>query len=396
LASIKHCPVCVGTRFTPIYHLPKVPIFCNQFWPTKSDAMRAVGGVLDIVQCDACSHVVNAAFDADQIEYAAGYENSLHFSPTFGSYAEELATRLVHRYGIRGKKILEIGCGDGDFLIMLCEKGRNQGFGFDPSQTDRRVDGANGATVTIRGDYYVADTRIADVDVICSRHVLEHLSDPGSLLRSLRDWHKNQPGAIAYFEVPNGDFCLKPHGVWDLIYEHVSYFTPQSLSLLLRACGYRVLDTGLAFGEQFLWAEVDFEGGSDTNFDLAEPGTSERIRAGYEMMIETSQRKIETFAARGFKMALWGAGSKGVTFLNIADSARSIDTVVDINPRKQSHYVALTGQKVVAPEELPGIKPDIIFVMNSVYIREIAATLDRLGVRAELISVHDLLERKAA
>ena len=95
-------------------------------------------------------------------------------------------------------------------------------------------------------------------------------------------------------------------------------------------------------------------------------------------------------------MALWGAGSKGVTFLNIADSARSIDTVVDINPRKQGHYIALTGQQVVAPEALPGIGPDVIFVMNALYTKEIAATLDRLGVRAELISVHDMLKQKVA
>ena len=270
MASIERCPVCAGGRFTSIYRLPKVPIFCNQYWPTKSDARRAASGVLDIVQCDVCGHVFNAAFDAKQVEYAVGYENSLHFSPTFGSYVEQLATRLVHRYSIRGKRILEIGCGDGDFLIGLCERGGNQGFGFDPSQTDRRADGANGAAVTIRGGYYAADTRVADVDVICSRHVLEHLSDPGSLLRSLHEWHKNQPGAIAYFEVPNGEFCLKPHGVWDLIYEHVSYFTPQSLTILLRACGYRVLDIGLAFGEQFLWAEVAIESAGDSNVDTAE------------------------------------------------------------------------------------------------------------------------------
>jgi SAM-dependent methyltransferase len=393
LASLKHCPVCVGTRFASIYRVPGVPIFCNQFWPGKVDAIRAAAGALDIVQCHACGHVFNAAFDAEKIQYAVGYENSLHFSPTFGGYAEELATRLVNRYRITRRKVLEIGCGDGDFLVMLCEKGGNQGFGFDPSQTDRRIDGANGAAVTIRGGYYAADTRIAKVDVICSRHVLEHLSDPGSLLRSLREMHKDQPGAIGYFEVPNGDFCLEPRGVWDLIYEHVSYFTPGSLSLLLRASGYRMLDMGLGFGGQFLWADVALENGSNSKIDLAEPSASaERIRSGYEAMIAVSRRQIDTFAARGLKMALWGAGSKGVTFLNIADSARSIDTVVDINPRKQGHYVALTGQKVVAPEALAGIKPDVIFVMNSLYVQEIAATLDRLGVRAKLISVHDMLE----
>lgn len=397
MTSIEHCPVCIGSRFTPIYRLPKVPVFCNQYWPAEADAVRAACGVLDIVQCDACSHVFNAAFDAEQIKYAVGYENSLHFSPTFGGYVEDLATRLVHRYDIRGKNILEIGCGDGGFLTVLCEKGGNQGFGFDPSQTGRRVNGANGAAVTIRGGYYGADTRVANVDVICSRHVLEHLRDPGSLLRSLRGWHKDRPGAIGYFEVPNGDFCLKPHGIWDLIYEHVSYFTPQSLAFLLRACGYRVLDMGLAFDEQFLWAEVSLDGAGDSTVDMAEPGVSAgRIRAGYETMIDTCRRQIETFAARGLKMALWGAGSKGVTFLNIADAAKSIDIVVDINPRKQSQHIALTGQKVVAPEALPVIRPDVIFVMNTLYTKEIAATLDRLGVRAELVSVHDLMERKAA
>ena len=95
-------------------------------------------------------------------------------------------------------------------------------------------------------------------------------------------------------------------------------------------------------------------------------------------------------------MALWGAGSKGVTFLNIADPAKAIGTVVDINPRKQNQHVALTGQKVVAPEALRGIKPDVIFVMNALYTKEIAATLERIGVKAELVSVHGMMEKKAA
>jgi SAM-dependent methyltransferase len=393
VGSIEQCPVCAGDRVTPVYRLPKVPIFCNQYWPTQADALRAAAGVLDIVQCDTCSHVFNAAFDPERIKYAVGYENSLHFSPTFGGYVEALAARLADRYAIRGKKVLEIGCGDGGFLRVLCGKGGNEGFGFDPSQTDRRLDGGK---VTIRGGYYGADTRIAGIDVICSRHVLEHLRGPAALLQSLRDWHKDQPGAIAYLEVPNGDFCLEPHGLWDLIYEHVSYFTPQSLACLLRRCGYRILDMGLAYDAQFLWAEVALAG-ADGGKALEEAGVSAgRVRAGYEAMIETCRRQIERFAAQGRTMALWGAGSKGVSFLNIADPGRSIGTVVDINPRKQNQHVAISGQKIVAPEALPGIKPDVIFIMNALYAAEITATLDRLGVKAELVSVHGMLEKAAA
>jgi len=396
-AVIKKCPVCSGNRLTRIYNLPNVPIFCNQYWAAEVDALQASGGALDIVQCDVCSHVFNAAFDAGLIKYAVGYENSLHFSPVFGDYVETLATRLVDRYDIRGKKVLEIGCGDGGFLKALCEKGGNEGLGFDPSQKDRRLDAANGATVTVRGGYYDADTRIDHVDVICIRHVLEHLDEPASLLRSLREWHKGRPGAIAYFEVPNGDFCLEPHGIWDLIYEHVSYFTSESLEYLLRVCGYRVLEIGLAFDGQFLWAEAALDGAEDDTDAIAgRDASADQIRENYGAMIDTCRRQVEGFAAQGRKMALWGAGSKGVTFLNIADPSKAINTVVDINPRKQNQHVALTGQKVVAPEALSGIKPDVIFVMNSLYTDEISETLDRIGVEAELISVHGMMEGQTA
>lgn len=395
--TIEHCPVCAGEDFTSILCLPKVPVFCNQYWPIESDALRVSDGTLDIVQCKRCSHVFNKAFDVDLIKYAAGYENSLHFSPTFGAFVEDLARRLIDRYGIRKKRILEIGCGDGGFLTELCEKGGNAGFGFDPSQADRTLDADSGASITIKGDFYTAETRIPDVDVICGRHVLEHLEEPALLLRSLREWHKDRPGTIGYFEVPNGDFCLKPQGIWDLIYEHVSYFTPQSLSYLLRSCGYRVLDMGPAYDDQFLWAEVALEGDGKSGSDVSErPVSAGTVRDGYDSMIDACRGQIQDFAAEGRKMALWGAGSKGVTFLNIADAGKAIDTVVDINPRKQNQHVALTGQLVVAPEALSDIRPDVIFVMNSLYMNEIAAMLNRLGVRAELVSVHDLVDQQTA
>ena len=83
--------------------------------------------------CRICGHIFNDAFNPDHIEYIQDYENSLHFSPRFHQYAETLAADLVKRYGLYEKTIIEIGCGRGDFLKLLCELGKNRGIGFDPS-----------------------------------------------------------------------------------------------------------------------------------------------------------------------------------------------------------------------------------------------------------------------
>ena len=89
----------------------------------------------------------------------------------------------------------------------------------------------------------------------------------------------------------------------------------------------------------------------------------------------------------GGRVALWGAGSKGVTFLNLVPGADRVGCVVDVNPRKHGRHVPVTGQPVVGPEELPSFRPDVVLVMNPLYEAEIRATLGDLGVDADVVSV---------
>jgi C-methyltransferase C-terminal domain len=61
--------------------------------------------------------------------------------------------------------------------------------------------------------------------------------------------------------------------------------------------------------------------------------------------------------------------------------------VVDINPRKQGHYVAGTGQTIVGPKRLHAFRPDVVLVMNPLYRREILQALQGLGVRSDVVSI---------
>ena len=64
-----------------------------------------------------------------------------------------------------------------------------------------------------------------------------------------------------------------------------------------------------------------------------------------------------------------------------------VDYVVDINPYKRNTYIAGTGHKVVIPEDLPDLNPDVIIIMNPIYKNEIQAKLDELGITAKLLTV---------
>ena len=101
--------------------------------------------------------------------------------------------------------------------------------------------------------------------------------------------------------------------------------------------------------------------------------------------IESWRQALEKMTCAGQRAVVWGAGSKGVTFLNMLDVRDQVQYIVDINPRKQGMYVAGSGQQIVPPDFLRGYQPDVVIVMNDVYKGEIAQTLSDLGLAADLL-----------
>ena len=97
------------------------------------------------------------------------------------------------------------------------------------------------------------------------------------------------------------------------------------------------------------------------------------------------KNKIEHLSNAGKRVALWGAGSKGVTFLNMLNFNKLIRYVVDINPRKQGMYVGGTGQEIVPPEFLREYQPDVLIIMNVIYDEEIQQQVRAINVDVEFM-----------
>ena len=81
------------------------------------------------------------------------------------------------------------------------------------------------------------------------------------LLRLLREMIAIKADVTVFFEAPNALFTLDRFGIWDIIYEHVSYFTPSSLVRVFQGAGFMVCCTEAAFDDQYLLLEARVDDG---------------------------------------------------------------------------------------------------------------------------------------
>ena len=65
----------------------------------------------------------NGLYDASLQSYSPDYEETQAFSPRFTAFLENLADDQIARHALHGKQVVEIGCGKGEFLMLLCERG---------------------------------------------------------------------------------------------------------------------------------------------------------------------------------------------------------------------------------------------------------------------------------
>jgi len=208
------CPSCESNKCETLYHY-KDNIEVNQaefFFNTNE------------VVCKICGFIyTNPAPVESLLEqyYGAKYLYS------GGTLDYNLENRVNYLEKVRGSrnKLLEIGSGEGSFIRAVSRLGI-EATGMEPNKES----GAIYSSKHIDNDSLF--------DLVVSNHVLEHIVNPVEFLSQLHDCML--PKGLLIFEVPN----LHMYGVYAtaISHEHVSHFTPASLSYLMRRCGFEVLD----------------------------------------------------------------------------------------------------------------------------------------------------------
>jgi SAM-dependent methyltransferase len=298
---------------------------------------------------------------------------------------------MVEKYQLHHKDIIDIGCGQGEFLNLLCQFGENRGLGFDPSYKKDRLNSRFQNIAHVINDYYSEKYTGYPADFISCRHVLEHIQSPRAFLEIIHRAVGTREDPVLFFEVPNAVYTLKNFAIWDLLYEHCGYFTRASLSYLFRVCNFYPHHLEEVFGGQYLCIEASQSSGSSElvycgkkYFDELK-AMVERFPIYFQQKIHQWKERIKKFEHKHENIIVWGAGSKGIMFLNIVDKNHWIDSVVDINPNKHGMFASGTGQKIISPDSLKNKRVDKVIIVNPIYKEEIQTMLKEYGVECEIL-----------
>jgi len=393
-SRIDHCPSCGAEGLETVYSVSGIPSHSCLLMPTRDEATSFPLGDVELGFCRGCSFATNRIFEPGLSAYSESYEEVQTFSPTFNRFQSELVDGLVTKFGVRNQTIVEIGCGKGEFLMELCERGDNRGIGIDPSYVEGRGSFRTGDRVRFLRELYDAETHGAlEADVIVCRHTLEHIWNTRELLATVRASIPEGKDTLVFFELPDQERVYRDRAFWDIYYEHCSYFTKGSLERLFLASGFDVVDSRKGFGDQYLLLDArPIPPGAEPRF-VVEEDAAEMAREVAAFAVDVKREvhiwreRFRQLAAEGRSAAIWGAGSKGVAFLTTLGDVEALACAVDINPHKHGYFMPGTGHEVVAPEALAKIRPDVVVIMNASYEQEIREQLASMGLSPTLYAI---------
>lgn len=353
--------------------------------PGPEEAGGDHGITLRLYQCQSCGL---AQFDCEPVGYYRDVIRSGGYSTTMRELRASQYRHLIETYGLEGKKFLEAGCGQGEFLDMLKDF-PVEAFGVEHRKDLVEKAMSRGLKVT-EGFTETEDTILGEdgpYDVFLSFNFLEHQPEPGVMLDCI--WNNLTDSGMGLITVPSLEYILRYDGYYELIRDHIAYYTFGTLRYLLETHGFMVLEEEMVNRDTLsvIVKKRDRAGGRPEEGKIA-PVDVSGLKASLQDIPGQINELCLKLKDEGKSLAMWGAGHQGFTLAAttaLKDHARYI---LDSAPFKQGKVAPASHVPIVAPEEFEKEPVDVIFIAAPGYTDEIAGEIrKRFGDRVEIMAL---------
>ena len=245
------CKVCFGDLFSvPLLNYKNMPK-AAQFMPTVETLQDDVGVDLEVCQCSGCGLV---QLSNAPVPYHKEVIRATAISEQMGQFRMKQFKDFVSRYSLQCKKVIEIGCGRGEYLSIMKEAGV-EAYGLEYSESSVKECIANGLRVS-KGFIEKEDYRLnnGSFDAFFIMSFLEHLPDPKTVLQGI--CNNLSVDAVGLVEVPNFDMIIRSNLFSEFIGDHLFYFTQDTLCRTLSLNGFEVLECDNVWHDYIISATV--------------------------------------------------------------------------------------------------------------------------------------------
>jgi Methyltransferase domain/C-methyltransferase C-terminal domain len=356
-----------------------VPILPNS--PTKEPVSSGNLAEISLWENKKIGFTENRAFDPEQITYDENYQNFQGLSAAFEDHMAGMA-EIIDRHYPKSSKIIEVGCGKGDFLKLLWSKNYQNILGYDATY--------DGDWDKIEKRYLTANDKEIKANVVILRHTLEHIKDPFAFLEMIKNITSVDSHIL--IEVPCFDWIRENQTFFDITYEHVNYFNLESLSELF---DNQYIEKGHVFNNQYIFVLARLKDLSE-KFGQIYREDKEWKQLRFEELFPELEYQFETLSnSIGNRPAyIWGAATKGCLFMH---HLRRYDDkfygqfkgAIDINPKKTNKFLPGTAIPIIGSEEYQKntSNDDVILVSNPNYYDEICNQVKKINPNVACLQI---------
>ena len=353
---IMKCRVCKSNCFdSPLLRYTNMPSSAQGF-PDLKSLKNDNGSDLNLFQCSSCGLV---QLSEKPVSYYKEVIRASSFSDEMKKFRGEQFLSWVDKYNLKGKSILEVGCGRGEYLSILkqTEVSLAHGIEYSKESVSSCINSELSVTKGFFGDENFVLPKQKYDGFICLNFI-EHWPNPNKVLAHLK---KNlSEDAIGIIEVPNFDMILKQGLYSEFISDHLFYFTKDTLTFMLNYNGFEVIECSVIWHDYILSAVVR----KRKRIDLS-------LLKSRKLNVETELNSfIDKFEKK--EVAIWGAGHQSLAVMSLAKLENKIRYVVDSAPFKQGKYTPATHFPIVAPIELVNNPVKAVIIIAASYSNEVA------------------------
>ena len=363
--TIKNCRVC-GKEFfkEPLLRYKNMPAIA-QHLPDKESVDKDKGIDLNVYQCTGCGLI---QLNSEPVSYYKEVIRASGFSEEMNDFRKKQFNNFVERYSLKGKKIIEIGCGRGEYLFVMDKTGA-KAYGIESSDESVKECMNNNLKVS-KGFLDKKDYKIKNspFEAFFMMSFLEHLPEPNNVLRGIGNNIVSE--GVGIIEVPNFDMIKEKKLFSEFMRDHLFYFTEDTLKYTLERNGFEVVEIKNVWYDYILSAVVKR---SDKDF-LDNDEKVKRLDLKEMQKHQNNVREQIYDYVKMFdngKVAIWGAGHQAFAIMSLMELGDKIKYVVDSAAFKQGKFTPATHIPIVAPDKLKDGEVEAIIIMAGSYSDEI-------------------------